>query len=79
MNNNLRTKEALTIENSPQTDICSETEVNPKPSSSLTQQMPNLTIEKSFTFHLALFYSFLTQPTNYINPGIRTPFGRNER
>ena len=48
MKYNLRTKEALTIENSPQTDICSEIEVNPNPSSGLTQQMSNLTIENKF-------------------------------
>ena len=44
----LRTKEALTIENSPQTDICSKIEINPNLSSGLTQQMSNLTIEKEF-------------------------------
>ena len=42
---NLRTTEALTIENSPQTDIRSKTEVNPDPSSGLTQQKSNLKIE----------------------------------
>ena len=48
MKYNLRAKEALTIENSPKTDICSESEVNPNPSSGLTQQMSNLTIENKF-------------------------------
>ena len=48
MKYNLRTKEALTIENSPQTVICSGIEVNPNPSSGLTQQMSNLTIENRF-------------------------------
>ena len=48
MKYNLRTKEALTIENSPQTDICFETEVNPNPNSGLSQQMSNLTIENKF-------------------------------
>ena len=39
----------MTIENSPQTSyICSETEVNPNPSSGLTQQMSILTIENRF-------------------------------
>ena len=38
----------MTIENSPRTDICSETEVNPDPSSGLTQQMSNHTIENKF-------------------------------
>ena len=45
---NLRTKEALTIENPPQTDICSEIEVNLNPSSGLTQQMSTLTLENKF-------------------------------
>ena len=37
----------MTVENSPQKiDICSETEVNPNPSSGLTQQMSNLTKNK---------------------------------
>ena len=48
MKYNLRAKEALTIENSPKTDICSENEVNPNPNSGLTQQMSNLTIENKF-------------------------------
>ena len=48
MKYNLRTKDALTIENSPQTDICSETELNPNPSSGLIQQILNLTIENKF-------------------------------
>ena len=48
MKYNLRAKEVLTIENSPKTDICSESEVNPNPSSGLTQQMSNLTIENKF-------------------------------
>ena len=48
MKYNLRAKEALTIEKSPKTDICSESEVNPNPSSALTQQMSNLTIENKF-------------------------------
>ena len=38
----------MTIENSPETDVCSESEVNPNPSSGLTQQMSNLTIENKF-------------------------------
>ena len=48
MKYNLRTKEPLTIENSPQTDICSETEINPNPSTGLTQQVFNLTVENKF-------------------------------
>ena len=36
MKYNLRATEALTNENSPKTDICSEIEVNPNPSSGLT-------------------------------------------
>ena len=48
MKYNLIAKEALTIENLPKTDICSENEVNTYPSSGLTQQMSNLTIEKRF-------------------------------
>ena len=48
MKYNFRTKEALTIENPPRKDICFETEVNPNPSSGLTQQMSNLTIENKF-------------------------------
>ena len=48
MKSDLRTKEALRIENSSQRDICSETEVNPIPSSGLTQQMSNLIIENRF-------------------------------
>ena len=54
MEYNLRAKEALTIENSTKTDICSESEVNPNPSSGLTQQMSNLTIENKF--HLSPGY-----------------------
>ena len=50
MKYNLRAKEALTIENSPKTDICSENEINPNPSSGSTQQMSNLTIENKFHF-----------------------------
>ena len=48
MKYNLRAKEALTIENSPKTDIRSENEVNPISSSGLTQPMSNLTIENKF-------------------------------
>ena len=45
---NLKTNEALTNENSSQTDICSETESNPNPSSGLTQQMSRLRKENKF-------------------------------
>ena len=41
----------MTIENSPKTDIRSENEVNPIPSSGLTQTMSNLTIE--YKFHIS--------------------------
>ena len=51
MKYNLRAKEALTIENSPEKDICSESEVNPNPCSGLTQQMSNLT--KEINFHIS--------------------------
>ena len=68
MKKNLRAKEALTIENSPETDVCSESEVNPNPSSGLDQQMSNLTIENKF--HISpgsiLIDLFLTQPINHI-------------
>ena len=52
MKYNLRAKEALTIENSSKTDICSEREVNTNPSSGLTHQMSNFTIENKF--HISL-------------------------
>ena len=63
MKYNLRAKEALTIENSPKTDFCSENEVNPNTSSVLTQEMSNLTKENKFHISLGSIL-FIPDTTN---------------
>ena len=52
MKYSLRTKKSLTIENSPQTYIGSEIEVNLNTSGGLTQQMSTLIIENKFNLSL---------------------------